>query len=148
MCSGASVHPAEPGTTAIIIPSLLQLWLLLSIKWISVLDYGSTRETRDYFPSHLPGNTFHLGFPGSPGSRGEGVSLVISRYEGKGQRAKTSPHTHSPSPLQRSSRVPHRSHHGWARRYVLAVPNLVMNLNQGSSRHKATGCEDFGGSQK
>ena len=93
--------------------------------------------------SHLPGNIIDLSFPGSPGSRGEGVGLIISRHEGKGQCAETSPHTQSPSPLQRSSRAPHRSHRGWAHRYVLAVPNLVMSLNQGSPRHKARGCEDF-----
>lgn len=37
------------------------------------------------------GNTFKLGFPGSPGNLGEGVGLVISGQEGKGQGAQTSP---------------------------------------------------------
>lgn len=120
-------------------PSPLQLWLFLSIKWTVVFDYGRTRGTRAYFPSHLPGNIFGL----FPHSRGEEVGLVVSMYEGKGQGAETFPYTHFPSPLQQSSRAPHRSHHGWVHRYVLALPKLIMSLNQTSTRCKAIDYEDF-----
>lgn len=65
-----------------------------------------------------------------------GLVWLSGVTKGRARMLKTPP-THSPSPLQQSSRDPHRSHRGWALRYVWALPKLVMNWKQGFTRLEA-----------